>query len=278
MAENEKWPRGRAAKGRIRERWLRAVLNAWTAVGLACSTSSSSVTGPGADGAAPVAATCTAHSGDGTGDAGTCHQYSFVGTCNWQANPLGLEMGPCPIASALGCCFDSNGFVQDCAYDVSSVSTVQHEKCVMGEVYAPPADAGAAASGFFGTWTGSAGLGPVASCYLDGSTTSTLVNRIVVAQGPSSPVIVTATGCVGGGYSVSVYSLSGDVATTAAPAALACHTTTDAGFTNIAVVPNTLTLSADGSTLTWTATVNITVEAINGPQCTVMVSGTFTKA
>jgi hypothetical protein len=174
------------------------------------------------------------------------------------------------------------GVEQQCAYSAQEVAVLQ-ALCNHGKTWIAPeggvgGDAGVAgdsgeagvagAAAFVGTWSRS-GMQTV-TCP-GGTTMSNIAGQVVITLGSGSNTIVVAQpdGCM------TTYSVTGDVAT--ATPGQSCNVTTEAGIAEtITVTSHTLTLAANGQTLTSQGSDTIDRTA-TGVMCTGMSSATFTK-
>jgi hypothetical protein len=186
--------------------------------------------------------------------------------CNMQMGTFGTG---CSTVGVIGCCV--HGIETQCSYNALE-AMVDEELCAKMDGGWSMSDGGSVASGagaFVGTWVRS-GTQTV-TCPTGAPTTSMITGNLVIALG-STTGAVTGTqpdGCV------TNYVVSGNVAT-AAPGQ-ACNVTTEAGIAETdTVIAHTLTMSADGMTLTSMSSETIDKTATM-TMCSAMSSGTYTK-
>jgi hypothetical protein len=177
-----------------------------------------------------------------------------------------FSTGPCPTAGAVGCCV--NGIEEQCAYTASEASILQMT-CTGSKTWTG-SDAGLThAEMFIGTWARS-GTQTV-TCGTAAPTTSMLTGDLTITAGsnPASIVATAPDGCA------TSYTVVGMVAT--ATPGESCNVTGEAGVAEtVSVVMHTLTLSADGTTITSVGSSDIDKTATM-TMCTATSMGTFTK-
>jgi hypothetical protein len=174
----------------------------------------------------------------------------------------------CSMKGVVGCCV--HGVITQCSYSANEAAVGEGLCTKQGGVWST-ADGGSAAGGapaFVGTWarTGTQTI----SCPTGGPKTNMLMGNLVIVLGSAAGSIVGTqpNGCV------TNYAVSGDVATAAA--GQTCSASTDAGMETVTVVSHTLTLSADGLTLTSMGKETIDKTATM-TMCMSMSSGVYTK-
>lgn len=180
-----------------------------------------------------------------------------------------FSVGTCPPAGIVACC--DKGVEEDCYFAGATLSSFQSE--CKGSWITPDggsADDGGAsgAAAFVGTWARS---GSQTVTCPGGTTTNAITGNLVIAAGTMAGTIAATQpdGCA------TTYSVSGNVASAAA--GQTCNTTTEAGVAEVTtVVSHTLTLSADGSTLTSVGN-EILDKTATMTMCTTMGMGTYTK-
>jgi hypothetical protein len=181
-----------------------------------------------------------------------------------------FSVGTCPPAGIVACC--DKGVEDDCYFAGSTLSLFQSEckgtwTTADGGVASDDGGASGAAA-FVGTWARS---GSQTVTCPGGTTTNAITGNLVITAGTTAATI-TATqpdGCA------TTYSVSGNVAS--ASAGQTCNTTTEGGVAELTtVVSHTLTLSADGSTLTSVGNETLDKTATM-TMCTTMGMGTYTK-
>jgi hypothetical protein len=177
---------------------------------------------------------------------------------------------PCSMVGIAGCCIKTA--LEDCYFAGPTVSLFQSE-CT-GTWISPDGgvasdDGGASgAAAFVGTW---ARTGSQTVTCPGGITTNAITGNLVITAGTMAGTLIGTQpdGCV------TTYSVSGNVASAAA--GQMCNTTTEAGVAEVTtVVSHTLTLSADGSTLTSVGDDTLDKTATM-TMCTTMGMGTYTK-
>jgi hypothetical protein len=270
-----------------RRGWLIGAFSATVAV-FACSSGSSG------DGTNPDGGTGGSSGGNGepwiscttgTGPSQNCSLEQVPGDAVSPANTSctkanGTPGTACPTSGLVGCCMFVSAGSANCSYDPTQLSTYMMSCAQAGGTWSSSdggtSDGGAGsdvgamgAAAFVGTWTraGTATL----TCPTGNPTTSSLTGNLVIALGsPTTTILGTAPdGCV------TNYSVSGNVAT--AMVGEAYNETTEAGVAEtITVVSHTLTLSADGETLTSTGS-SIIDKTATMTMCTQTSSGTFAK-
>ncbi len=135
-------------------------------------------------------------------------------------------------------------------------------------------DAGASGPGaFVGTWSRSGT--ETLTCLTTHITEIPFSGDLVIALGTTAGTIVATQpdGCVEN------YTVSGNVATTTA--GQSCQATTEAGVASVStIVTHTLTVSADGSTLTEAGSDNVAITFPDGgtESCTAASTGSFPKS
>jgi hypothetical protein len=181
-----------------------------------------------------------------------------------------FSVGTCPPAGIVACC--DKGVEDDCYFAGTTLSIFQSEckgTWVTADGGVAIDDGGASgAAAFVGTWARS---GSQTVTCPGGVTTNAITGDLVITEGTTAGTIVGTQpdGCV------TTYSVSGNVASAAA--GQSCNTTTEAGVAETStVVSHTLTLSADGSTLTSVGDETLDKTATM-TMCTTVGMGTYTK-
>lgn len=259
----------------------------------ACVSSTSS---GGADGGGDGAGV----GGDGSGSGVVTFSCTAGGLCTQIDGPPSSQAGeqsacasqtrstfavaPCATANVIACCIHPIlvGNEEQCYYApdysnpnslsvVQSLCASQHRMWVAADGGTSVADGGASVgpASFVGMWARS-GTQTV-TCPTGSPTMTTVGGNLNITLGTTSNTIV---GTQPDGCAVT-YTVSGDTATAAA--GQTCNVTLDGGaHETITVTSHTLTLSADGTTLTSMSSSSIDKLA-TGTTCTAMASGTFTK-
>lgn len=198
-----------------------------------------------------------------------------------------FAVAPCPTNNLIACCVHpllvAGNNQEECYYapdytNPNSLDVVRNLCLSMNRMWttadggvtaADGGDASVGPASFVGTWARS-GTQTV-TCPTGMPTTTAFGGNLVITMGATSDTIVGTQpdGCV------TTYTVSGDTAT-AAPGQV-CMVTLDGGAKEtVTETSHTLTLSADGTTITSMSTSTIDKLA-SGTMCTATASGTFTK-